>query len=300
MKVYNSEYFNIKHDVPITLAIGNFDGVHIGHQQIMKLTKSFHDTKSAVMSFTPHPVSVITQTNVSILMHVEDKIKALENLNVDYFFNIHFTLEFSQLSKEAFIEFLKSIHVKRIVVGKDFRFGFRGSGTIKDLESNFELIIAEDYLFKNIRVSTTYIKSRLDQGDLEEVKTLLNREYSIHGKVVHGDKIGSLIGFPTANIDYDHYYLPKIGVYIVTVEMDGKKYKGCASLGHNPTLNYSATKRLEVFILNYDGNLYDKEIHITFKKYLRNEEKFDSLPLLLEQIKKDVEETLEFFQKNPI
>lgn len=298
MKTFHDDYQNIKNDEPLTLAIGNFDGVHIGHQNIMKMTRKYHDTKSAAMTFFPHPVSVITKTVIPTLMDNHDKAEFLSTLHMDYFFIINFTPEFSKLSVDEFISFLKSINVKRLVIGRDFKFAYRGQGNITDLEKHFEIDLVEDLLYKNTRVSTTYIKQLLEQGDIKLASKLLNRDYSIHGEVVHGDKVGRLIGFPTANIDYMNYYLPRVGIYAVEVFIDGKMYLGCANLGHNPTLNYSSTKRLEVFIINYDGDLYKKEIGIKFKAYLRDELKFDNLEELVSQIQKDVDQTIALSKNN--
>lgn len=292
MKVINKNYNEIENNEPLTLAIGNFDGVHIGHQNIIEKTKSFTDTKSAIMTFYPHPVSVITNTLLPTLMDNHDKAKYLTKFNLDYFYIINFTLDFSRLSVDDFIGFLKSIHVKRIVIGRDFKFGYRGKGTVLDLEKHFLIELTEDFLYQDIRVSTTYVKAQLDLGNIDLVTTLLDRKYSIHGEVVHGDKVGRLIGYPTANIDYTNYYLPKNGVYAVSVLIDDKSYIGCLNLGHNPTINYSASKRLEVFIINYSGDLYKKEITVTFDKYLRDEMKFNGLDQLLIQIRKDVEDTI--------
>ncbi len=292
MKIIEAMYQDIKNNEPLTLAVGNFDGLHIGHQNIVLKTKSYTDTKSAVMTFFPHPISVITKTSLPILMDNHDKGLMLKTYGIDYFFVVEFTQALSKLSVREFIDFLKGIQVKRLVIGRDFKFGHRGLGTVHDLLKHFEVDLVNDLLFKNVRVSTTYIKSLLDQGNVRMARTLLNRSYAIHGEVVHGDKVGSLIGYPTANIDYKNHYLPKIGVYAVKVKIDDQTYLGCANLGHNPTLNYSTTKRLEVFIINYNQNLYQKEITIFFEYYLRDELKFDTVEALREQIKKDVNKTI--------
>jgi len=168
---------------------------------------------------------------------------------------------------------------------------------VADLQENFEVIVVDDLLYKNTRVSTTYIKLLLEQGDMKLAKKLLNKSYSIHGEVIHGDKVGKMIGYPTANIDYKNHYLPKIGVYAVKVQIGDHMYLGCANLGHNPTLNYSTTKRLEVFIMDYDANLYEKEITVSFEHYLRDEIKYDKVEDMIEQIKKDVDQTYNLLKK---
>ncbi len=291
MQTIHQAFDQISNTEPITLAIGNFDGLHIGHQNLIDKTKEYKDTKSAVMTFFPHPMSVITNKALPILMDISDKKHALESMHIDYFFVVEFTKQFSKLEKDSFIEWLKSISVKRIVVGRDFKFGYKGSGAIQDLEQHFEVVVVDDLLYKDTRVSTTYIKLLLEAGDMKLVRKLLNKSYSIHGEVIHGDKVGKMIGYPTANIDYKNHFLPKIGVYAVKVQIGDKTYLGCANLGHNPTLNYSTTRRLEVFIMDYDADLYEKEITVSFEYYLRDEIKYENLEDLIKQIKIDVEQT---------
>ncbi|MFA7417082.1 MAG: bifunctional riboflavin kinase/FAD synthetase, partial [Acholeplasma sp.] len=287
----------IENTKPITLDIGNFDGLHIGHQNLIEKTKLFSDTQSAVMTFYPHPMGVITNKSLPILMDIKDKERALKQTEVDHFFVVEFTKSFSKLEKDQFIGWLKQLNVLRIVVGRDFKFGHKGSGSVANLQEHFEVIVVDDLLYKNTRVSTTYIKLLLEQGDMKLAKKLLNKSYSIHGEVIHGDKVGKMIGYPTANIDYKNHYLPKIGVYAVKVQIGDHTYLGCANLGHNPTLNYSTTKRLEVFIMDYDANLYEEEITVSFEHYLRDEIKYDKVEDMIEQIKKDVEQTYNLLKK---
>ena len=256
----------------------------------------YSDTKKCSYDFFPHPMSVITDKLLPILMDISDKERALRTLDIDLFIVVEFSKVFSKLEKLDFIQWLKALHVKRIVVGRDFKFGHNGSGSIDDLKAHFEVHIVDDLLYKNTRVSTTYIKLLLEQGDIELTKKLLNKSYSIHGEVIHGDKVGKLIGYPTANIDYKNHYLPKIGVYAVKVQIDDKTYLGCANLGHNPTINYSTTRRLEVFIMDYDGDLYEKEITVSFEYYLRDEIKYDQVKDMLLQIEKDVQKNIQFIK----
>lgn|SRR5690554_380268 len=297
MQTHHSTFDKIENTKPITLAIGNFDGLHIGHQNLIEKTRLYSDTQSAVMTFYPHPMSVITNKSLPILMDINDKERALKQMEVDHFFVVEFTKSFSKLEKDQFIGWLKKLNVSRIVVGRDFKFGHKGSGSVADLQENFEVIVVDDLLYKNTRVSTTYIKLLLEQGDMKLAKKLLNKSYSIHGEVIHGDKVGKMIGYPTANIDYKNHYLPKIGVYAVKVQIGDHTYLGCANLGHNPTLNYSTTKRLEVFIMDYDANLYEKEITVSFEHYLRDEIKYDKVEDMIEQIKKDVDQTYNLLKK---
>ena len=206
---------------------------------------------------------------------------------MDYVFVVDFDIPFSELTVEQFIEFLRRINVKRLVIGRDARFAYRGEGTIQDLKKYFYVDVLDDLVYNHTRVSTTYIKDFLSSGDLGSARKLLNRHYDIKGIVVHGNKIGHKLGFPTANIDYGTYYLPKSGVYYVKVQVDGKWYHAMANIGNNPTLNFSFEKRLEINILDFDQDIYGKKLDIIFMHYIRQELKFKNKKELIDQLKKD-------------
>lgn len=300
MITYKNTYDKIENKEKITLAIGNFDGIHIGHQNIIKKALNYDDSKIAVMSFYPHPKEVLTNSKRQVLMDDFDKTINLEKLGVDIFFLVKFTLAFSKLSVLEFISFLKKINVVRLIIGKDFRFAHRGFGTSKDLENDFEVVIMNDFLFRKTRVSSTYIKSLLDTGNIKLANTLLTRSYAVHGKVVHGNKVGKTLGYPTANIDFGNYYLPKTGVYATRIKIDDKIYLSTSSLGHNPTINYSSSKKLEAFIIDFNQDIYGKEITLYFDHYLRDELKFNNVDDLLLQMKKDVNLTKLLAKKNEL
>jgi riboflavin kinase / FMN adenylyltransferase len=287
MKVIEAHYNDILIQTPLTLAIGNFDGVHQGHQRLIEKVIEFSDTKHAVMTFDPHPATILRKTPFYLLTRTYDKIEIIKSYPIDYFINIIFDNDFQSLSKEAFIDFLKSIAVKRLILGRDFRFGARGSGNLDDLRQAFEVITVDDILYNQTRISSTYIKDMLDQGHVGEARKLLTRHYQIIGKVDHGNHIGKSLGFPTANIDYDHYVLPKNGVYYVKVGLEHNWHDAMANIGNNPTINYSAKKRLEVYILDFNESLYGKTLTVRFYHYLREEMKFESKEKLVEQLKKD-------------
>lgn len=287
MKVIYDDYKEIKNQKQLTITLGNFDGFHIGHQRLVERVMSYDDTAHAVMTFDPHPSEVLGRQNFYVLSKREDKEKYIASFDLDFLFIVKFTQELSKLSVDEFINFLKSINVKRIVVGKDARFAYRGQGTINDLKKYFFVDVLDDYLYEQMRVSTTYIKDFIRQGELMEARKLLNKPYEISGNVVYGNQIGKDLGFPTANIDYENYLLPKTGVYFVQLIIDGAKYPGIANIGYNPTLNYSQTKKLEVFILDFHGDIYHKDVRVTFEYYIRDEKKFNSRDELIRQIKKD-------------
>ncbi len=287
MKIISTTYNKITNTEPITLTMGNFDGLHLGHQQLIERVLSYRDTKHAILTFDPHPSSVLRKQPFRTLTQKNDKIELFSRFELDYAFIIKFDMEFSKLTINEFIAFLKKLSVKRMVIGRDARFAYRGEGTIQDLKKHFMVDIVDDMLYNHTRVSTTYIKDFIATGDLSSARKLLNRHYHIKGKVVHGNKVGHKLGFPTANVDYGNYFLPKTGVYYVRVRLDEKWHHGMANIGNNPTLNYSIDKRLEIYILDFNQEIYGKEIEIAFFHYMRQEMKFKDKKELIDQLKKD-------------
>jgi riboflavin kinase / FMN adenylyltransferase len=280
-------YLNIKNDTPITLTIGNFDGIHLGHQALILKTTSYHDTKSALMTFDPHPVNFLTKKPYSQLMSVIDKLDCLEAYQLDYIWIVSFDDEFASLSVDDFITYLKSLHVKRLILGKDARFGQYGAGGIDDLRPHFEVVIIEEEIYDHIRISSSLVKTRLSQGDMDDTKHLLSRNYRIYGQVVHGNHLGRTLGYPTANIEYDDYHIPKLGVYAVGILFQKKWYYGMANIGHNPTINYQEKPRLEIYIFDFNQDLYGKHVAVEFYDYIRSEKKFASKDDLINQLNDD-------------
>ncbi|MDA0871848.1 MAG: bifunctional riboflavin kinase/FAD synthetase [Firmicutes bacterium] len=280
-------YLNIKNEVPITLTIGNFDGIHLGHQALILKTTSYQDTQSALMTFDPHPVHFLTKKPYSQLMSVIDKLDCLEAYQLDYVWIVSFDDDFASLSVNDFITFLKSIQVKRLILGKDARFGQYGAGGVEDLKSHFEVVIIEEEIYDHIRISSSLVKTRLSQGDMDVAKHLLSRNYRIYGQVVHGNHLGRTLGYPTANIEYDDYHIPKLGVYAVGILFQQKWYYGMANIGHNPTINYQEKPRLEIYIFDFNQDLYGKHVAVEFYDYIRSEKKFASKDDLINQLKDD-------------
>jgi riboflavin kinase/FMN adenylyltransferase len=280
-------YLNIKNDTPITLTIGNFDGIHLGHQALILKTTSYHDTKSALMTFDPHPVNFLTKKPYSQLMSVIDTLDCLEAYQLDYIWIVSFDDDFASLSIDDFITYLKSLHVKRLILGKDARFGQYGAGGIDDLRPHFEVVVIEEEIYDHIRISSSLVKTRLSQGDMDDTKHLLSRNYRIYGQVVHGNHLGRTLGYPTANIEYDDYHIPKLGVYAVGILFQKKWYYGMANIGHNPTINYQEKPRLEIYIFDFNQDLYGKHVAVEFYDYIRSEKKFASKDDLINQLNDD-------------
>ncbi len=289
MIIINDTYDKIENEEDLTVTMGNFDGLHLGHQQLINRVLRYKDTKHAVITFDPHPSEILRKKPFNTLTQKRDKIKLLSKFPLDYTFIINFNEEFSKLSVPEFIDFLKRIRVQRLVIGRDARFAYRGLGTIDDLRKFFVVDILDDLVYNHTRVSTTYVKDFLIQGDIASARKLLNRHYEITGTVVHGHKIGRVIGFPTANIDFGNYYMPRNGVYYVKVFVQDAWYHAMANIGNNPTLNYSAEKRLEIYILDFDQEIYNENITVVFMHFLRPEYKYASKKALINQLKKDEE-----------
>lgn len=277
----------------VCAAIGNFDGVHLGHQKLIAECK-MHEYKSAVLTFYPHPSVYLKKiTNYPLITPLEKKCDVISRLGIDYLIIVEFNEEVANMKKEDFILKLKQMNIKSVVCGYDFTFARKAEGTILDLAKEFEFYEVKKYLLGNIRVSSTYIRELITTGNVLEASRLLGREYSIRGKVIYGSQNGRLIGFPTANLYYSNYILPADGVYFVNVYYDGYLYLGMANIGHNPTFNFNLEKRLEVNIFNLDEDIYDQQIEVFFIKKLRNEIKFNSKEELIEQMKSDKKKCLE-------
>lgn len=289
MKIVYEQYQKMNNKDQLTITFGNFDGVHIGHQRLIERVLSYKDTKHGILTFDPHPSEVLRRQNFATLTQREDKVEFFKKYALDYAFIVKFDEPFSKLSVLDFIMFLRNLNVKRIVMGRDARFAYRGQGTIEDLKKYFFVDVLDDHLYNQTRVSTTYIKDFLAQGQLDSARKLLNKHYEIAGDVEYGNQIGKQLGFPTANINYGNYFLPKNGVYYVRIKIDKLDLAGIANIGYNPTLNYSQSKKLEIFILDFQGNIYKKHVKVEFMYYLREEKKFKSRDELIAAIKLDEE-----------
>jgi len=279
---------------PVCAAIGNFDGVHLGHQKLIDECKR-HNYKSAVLTFYPHPSVFLKKIpNYPLITPLEIKTDILSRLGIDYLIVIEFNLEMASMPKDEFIEKMKFMNIKSCVCGYDFTFGKMAEGTIRDLAKEFEFYEVKKYVFDDVRVSSTYIRELLSSGDVFKAKRLLGRPYSMRGRVKFGNQQGRLIGFPTANIDYKNYFVPKTGVYFVNVKIDNVLYLGMANIGHNPTFNFKENIELEVHIFNFDDDIYDNQVEVIFINRIRDEKRFNNKDELINQLKKDRNECLNY------
>ncbi len=277
-----------KIDDEICLTIGNFDGLHLGHQELIDETKKYKPLKSAVLTFYPHPFTVLKGLRpYRQLAPIEKKEDLISSFGIDYLFIVKFNVDIANMRKEEFMQNLLNLGAKRIVCGYDFTFAFKAEGSKADLLKYFEVTEISKYQIDNVRVSTTYIKELLSIGDIDKANLMLNRKYSIKGLVISGKRLGNTIGFPTANLDYGNYFLPKNGVYAVNAKIDDKNYLGMVNIGYNPTVEYSEEIKVEVNIFEFVDDIYGKTIEIEFLKRIRSEKKFASIDKLRSQLEED-------------
>ena len=286
----------------ISLAIGNFDGIHKGHQQVINEAKRIAFEKklaSAVMTFDPSPKAYFSrgeQYNKAITP-LAAKLLLLEEMEIDYVFVVQFNESFSQITPEQFIQqFLTRLSVNHVVVGFDFAFGKGGQGNVELLKQlatgKFDVHIVEPYILNGQKVSSTAIRQSLVQGQISTTTQLLGRYYRLTGNVVGGDQRGRTIGFPTANLQLnDEYILPALGVYAVKVYWKNEQYKGVLNFGMKPTFNKAEiVPVMEVHIIDFDKQIYGDQLSIEWVHYIRSEMKFNGINELVAQINKDKEE----------
>ena len=285
--------------LPCVVTIGNFDGVHLGHQALLtEVKKRAHDLKleSAVITFEPNPKDYFSQNKPQTrISSLREKIELFNEIKIDRVHIIKFNQEFSKVTANEFISVLiKQLKVKEIVVGEDFCFGRGREGGIKQLSaSSMKLNIKNKILMDGKRISSTLIRNLLANDKLDEANKYIGRPYSISGKVVHGEKRGRKIGFPTANIHMRHNRPPLKGVFAVKFQ----NHFGVANLGIRPSIKGEEKLQLEVHLLNFSSDLYGQHVSVIFLKKLRDEKKFKSLDELKEQIKLDVVKAKLFFDK---
>lgn len=307
MKIFNSiQDFSTSSATVLTL--GTFDGVHIGHKSIIhKLTSTAEaaGAQSTVLTFFPHPRMVLQQdSDIKLLNTINEKAFLLEQCGVDNLIIHPFDHNFSRLTAEEFVKdiLVDRLNISHIIIGYDHRFGRNRTATISDLEKfgelyGFEVIQISALEIDEVSVSSTKIRNALDAGDITTANSYLGYPYILTGTVVKGREIGRTIGFPTANIEVseDYKLIPPIGIYIVSSIIDGRNVFGMMSIGTNPTVG-GTTRTIEVNYLDFEGDLYGKELRIGIYSKIRDEEKFASLDALKEQLVKDGQATRTFFQ----
>ncbi len=302
----------VTYDKNTVVTLGTFDGIHAGHRKIIEevvARSSFYGGRNFLITFDPHPRSVVSRNNkIQILSTLAEKLKLLEQIGIQNVLVIKFTKEFSQLSAAEFFQkyVLKGIGIRQIVIGHDHHFGKGRDGDETKLRelgkaNDFKVTTVDAVNIDSMVVSSTKIRNLLIAGDIKTANLFLERYYSFSGKVVKGDKRGRELGFPTANIEVDNpdKLLPAIGIYAVEffINSDNKKYTGVMSIGKRPTFYDEGKLTTEVFIFDFDQDIYGAEVTVNVVDRIRGEEKFSSAEELVKQMNKDVEAGMEILAR---
>lgn len=295
MQIFNE----LNENKGLSLAFGFFDGVHLGHQAVIKSAVDFareNDTKSAVITFQDHPCCYFYNVEPKYLIKRRDKINMIESLGVDYLYFLKFdeylaVMNASEYLKEVIVKYFEPMAIS---TGFNHYFGAKKSGGVKLLctmqdEFCYRYFEVPPVLYKEEPINSTAIRNNLSKGNIELVNAMLGYEYFMEEKVVEGEHLGEKLGFKTANLLYpENLVEPARGVYKVKAQYKGQSYDAIANYGSRPTVTQDSRQILEVHILNFDENIYGEELKVTFLRKIRDEKKFNSLEELIEQIKRDI------------
>ena len=300
MLIFTNEDKQLPRLPSLCLTLGIFDGVHLGHQKIIRRVIERAGQiggKSCVVTFDPHPREVLVpETAPDLLTATQKKARLIEALGVDALCLIRFTQEFAEIEAREFVKdfLIDALRMKVIIEGYDWRFGKGRKGDVRLLqkmseEDGFEVEQMSGVELDGQVVSSTRIRELVLRGDLEAAARCLGRRYSITGDIVEGSRLGREMGFPTANIEPHHEAVPPNGIYAVWADVAGTRKPGTLNIGYRPTVSKEMKRTVEVHIMDFYRDIYNEEIEITFIEKLRNEQKFPSIDALSAQIKKDVE-----------
>lgn len=293
MKIYRN-LEDVNNIEPTVVALGNFDGVHKGHQELIRrtiLTAEAAGLKSAVFTFSTHPRSVMGVEAVKNITYADEKAKIIEGLGIDYLFDIPFTDDVRTLSPEKYIMelIIGKFNMREVYCGFNHRFGFKAAGTPEVLmklgiEHGFGVHVLEPYIIDGNLVSSTFIRGLIESGDVNLVTKYMGRSYAVEGEVVVGNRLGKKIGFPTSNLNLDENMVsPPNGVYMTQCFYDGVCYPSITNVGNKPTIG-TYGRNVETHIFNFDKELYGKVIKVEFLEKLRDEKKFESIEALSKEI----------------
>lgn len=300
MKLHTSlEQFKAQKPV---VTIGTFDGVHRGHQKVILRLQEIadaHNGETVIFTFHSHPrlITAPNETNLRLLTTLKEKINLFKKFGIDHLIIYPFDIEFSKLSYSEFVEkiLVDKIKTHSLVVGHDHKFGKNREGGFEYLQKcaskfNFEIERLEVLAVEDENVSSTKVRDALQEGEIEKANRYLGYEFTLHGKVVGGKRLGRKLGFPTANIEASdpHKIIPKYGVYAVKVFLNSSEYFGMLNIGTRPTFNRNADNRsIEVNIFDFNGDIYGSEITLMFIDKIRDEQKFENIEALVSQLEKD-------------
>jgi len=313
MIVFTNENKHVPSMRSLCLTLGIFDGVHLGHQRIIRRViekaKRARGT-SCVVTFDPHPLEVLNPEDApNLLTTTEKKAQLIKDIGVDALCLTRFTPEFANIEARSFVKdfLIGKLHMKSIIVGYDWRFGKNREGDVHLLremsaEDGYDVEQVDGVEVEGQLVSSTLIRELVLKGDLRLAAKYLGRKYSITGVIVGGERLGREMGFPTANIEPRHEAIPPDGIYAVWVEVAGMRKPGTLNIGYRPTVSSGKKRTIEVHIMDFYHDIYDEQIEVTFVEKLREEKKFSSVDALTEQIKKDVEKARHILveQKNSL
>jgi riboflavin kinase / FMN adenylyltransferase len=304
MKIYHGieDFMRLRNAV---VTSGTFDGVHVGHQKILSRLREAaarNNGETVVITFWPHPRLVLhpEDTSLKLLNTFEEKAELLKQQGIQHLVRIPFTREFSQLSSEEFITkiIVETIGTKKLIIGHDHHFGKNREGSFEQLKLNapkygFEVEEIPRQDVDHVAVSSTKIRKALEEGDIETATHLLGNPYSITGRVVIGDKLGRILGYPTANIELDtaNKLVPADGIYAVTVNYSHKQFNGMLYIGNRPTVQ-GMKRNIEVNIFDFDKDIYGESLTVYFHKLIRRDTRFNDLEELKEQLHRDKQEAL--------
>ncbi|MCD7839867.1 MAG: bifunctional riboflavin kinase/FAD synthetase [Erysipelotrichaceae bacterium] len=294
MKVIHLDGHKLDIQDNIVSAIGYFDGLHLGHMALVKETLSVSKAKgykSALMTFDHQPGYILGYLKEEkYLSSMLDRKEILKQLGIDYLFIIDFSKDVARLSPETFIQkYIINTSIKHLVCGFDFRFGYQNQGDASYLLNypQIDISIIDEVIYNNKKISSSRIRQCLDDGNIQEANILLGRNYTITGKIIKGRQIGRTIGFATANVDYNNYYLPKRGVYVVKAYIHNHEYMGMCNIGLNPTFSELSHYSLEVNILDFNEDIYGEYLKVEFYDMIRGEKTFDNRQGLIQQLTQD-------------
>lgn len=312
IKLNHPHGYKIEDFPAMAIALGYFDGVHLGHQQVIREAKKVAEAKgikSAVMTFDPHPSVVLGKSiqHIEYITPLEEKARLIEAMGVDYLFVITFSTEFSGLLPQEFVDqYIIGLNVRHVVAGFDYSYGKMGKGNMETIQfhsrSKFDFtVVSKLSTTQDEKVSSTLIRGFLRDGKVDEMPHLLGRYYTTKGIVINGERRGRTIGFPTANVLMDEeYILPPTGVYAVKIKVGGKWHEGVCNVGYKPTFHQEkkAKPSIEVHIFNFTKEIYGESAIIEWHLRLRSERKFEGIQQLVAQIEKDKQEAILHFEKN--
>ncbi|MGL5437735.1 MAG: bifunctional riboflavin kinase/FAD synthetase [Lachnospiraceae bacterium] len=295
-------------DEPTIVTIGKFDGRHKGHQKLLRemmRLKQEYGFKTSVFTFDMSPAGVVTGQEQTVITTNMERRSRMESIGIDYLVEYPFDDQAAHMTPETFVRevLTGAMNAKAIVAGTDCRFGYRRAGDAALLGAlsdryGYQAVIIEKEQDDHRDISSTYIREELDKGNIEKANKLLGEPYSIHGTVIHGNHIGSSLGFPTANIiPPSDKHLPPFGVYVSTVRLNGQSYGGVSNIGRKPTIHGDNPIGIETYIMDMEADLYGKEITIQLLHFCRPEQKFESLDALKLQVEKDKRAAADYINK---